>query len=84
MDLGHQLRPQQAMHMALSGHPAHVGKTVPIDDQGKMALTGSIMAGMAGMKMRFVFDHIIRTRKLRQAFMDLLFHQPHGPTPITK
>ena len=42
--------------MAFSGHPAHHGKTSPIYGEGKMALTGTIMASMTGMEVRFVFD----------------------------
>ena len=65
------------MDMTFPGHPAHLGKTIPIYDEGKMALAGTIMAGMTGMEVRFVFDREFGPRKPGQLFMNFLFHRPH-------
>jgi hypothetical protein len=65
------------MDMAFPGHPAHLGKTIPMNGQGKMALAGTIMASMAGMEVRFVFDREFGPGKPAQLFMNFLFHRPH-------
>jgi hypothetical protein len=65
------------MDMAFPGHPAHLGKTIPMNGQGKMALAGTIMASMAGMEVRFVFDREFGPGKARPIVHEFSVSRAH-------